>query len=61
MRVQRQVKHVIGNRQKGDPCSAVAESLAKLSSGVTWQAEALSDKLSDRSKEISKASVKGAA
>lgn len=46
--------------ERGDPCSAVAESLAKSSSGVMWKAEAVSDKFGDRSKEMSKESAKGA-
>lgn len=43
------------------PCYVVAGSVAELSPGVTWNAEAGSDKHVDTSMEIFKKSVVGAA
>ena len=50
-------EHVTGNWREGDPCYVPAESLEKLSSGVMWKAEAISDKFRDILTEISKKSV----
>ena len=55
------MKNITGKGREEDPCYVVAESMAKSSSEVIWKAEAVSDKLGDRLKEISKESVKGAA
>ena len=41
-------------RRKGDPCYAVAEILATLSSSVMWKAENMPKELDDLAKKLSK-------
>lgn len=61
MRAQTQMRDMLLQTGKGSPCYVLAESLAKLSSGIIWKAEPRSDKRGDISKEMAKKSVEGAA
>lgn len=63
VRSQTEIRNIIGNGRKGDPCYKVAKSLAKLClcPSVLWNAELVSNKIGYLAGPISKQSVEGKA